>query len=167
VEKDPDPSIAQRKRANHKETVRQDVRAKVRRSRRRLGGRRLRPLSAMTSARGSSSEATESNDKDIAAGMIKLAIACDHAQQQSAKDADGAGNLFSRSSSSGLGFSAAPSPLQCVLQVLGLRTCIRIELTSSQIPKERNASSRDASECNYPPLATFNVRFQGQCALSE
>ena len=37
----------------------------------------------MSSARGSSSEATNTNDEDIATGMMHLAIACSHVERQS------------------------------------------------------------------------------------
>jgi hypothetical protein len=47
----------------------------------------------MASERDSSSEATESNEEAIAEGMMHLAIACDHVEQQSLKCADAAGNF--------------------------------------------------------------------------
>jgi hypothetical protein len=50
----------------------------------------------MASDRDSSSEATESNEEAIAEGMMHLAIACDHVQQQSIKGADVAGNFCDR-----------------------------------------------------------------------
>ena len=45
----------------------------------------------MDSGRGSSSEATESNDKAVATGMMTLLIACKHVEQESNKHAEVAG----------------------------------------------------------------------------
>ena len=45
----------------------------------------------MDSGRGSSSEATESNDKAVATGMMTLLIACKHVERESSKHAEVAG----------------------------------------------------------------------------
>jgi hypothetical protein len=47
----------------------------------------------MASERDSSSEATESNEEAIAEGMMHLAIACDHVEQQFLKCASAAGKF--------------------------------------------------------------------------
>lgn len=57
----------------------------------KVGGRGRVVLSNMASGHDSSSEATESNDKAVAAGMLKLAVACSHVQEQPAKEPAGAG----------------------------------------------------------------------------
>jgi len=57
----------------------------------------------MPSARVSSSEATNTNDEDIATGMMHLAIACTRVERQSSKFDRAAGKTTLRSST--IGFS--------------------------------------------------------------
>ena len=58
----------------------------------RKSNRRLEP-SEMSSSQDSSSEGTHSVEEDIAAGMLKLAIACSHVARMSYKDDAAAGTL--------------------------------------------------------------------------
>ena len=59
-------------------------------------GRRTHVVSReMSSSHDSSSKATESNDNGIAISMLKLAIACSHMLEQSAKKPSSAGQLLS------------------------------------------------------------------------
>lgn len=48
---------------------------------------------AMSSDCASSTDATESNEKVLAQGMMNLAIVCSHQQEQSTKDVAAAGNI--------------------------------------------------------------------------
>jgi hypothetical protein len=93
-ERESDAPITQQKRVKVRDSERGELLGQVRRKNLRVGSRRQQELSAMTSARGSSSEATESNDDndEAIAGMIKLAIVCDYAHQQSPNSAACAGN---------------------------------------------------------------------------
>ena len=64
-------------------------------------GKRGEETVKMSSARTASSEATNTNDEDIASGMMHLAIACTHVDRQSKRFDRAAGKKTFRSSTLG------------------------------------------------------------------
>jgi hypothetical protein len=64
-------------------------------------GKRGEETSKMSSARTASSEATNTNDEDIATGMMHLAIACTHVDRQSRRFIRASGKKTLRSSTLG------------------------------------------------------------------
>ena len=68
---------------------------------RELSGKRGEETPKMSSVRTASSEATNTNDEDIATGMMHLAIACTHVDRQSRRFIKTAGKKTLRSSTIG------------------------------------------------------------------
>lgn len=70
--------------------------------------RRVRLADEMDAHTDFSSEATESNEEAIAAGMMNLGIVCNHVHQEDTSKAIVSGNLASQSLELGLGFTVLP-----------------------------------------------------------